>query len=164
MATRGAVRRTITIDRPPEEVVAAWRRPEVLPQLVSHVAAVEREGDGRARWCISRRPLPDLAWTTEVVEATPTSLRWQGDDPARTTGELVAREAPHELGSEVTIQLEPTGGGPLGTVVGAVTRWLAPTALGVVLHRLKALLETGELPTLEGSPSARSSDDAAGAG
>src|SRR4051812_44971239 len=65
-------------------------------------------------------------------------------------GTLVAHPAPGSLGSEVTRGVEAVDGAKLpGAATGAT--------LFEAQHRLKALIETGEIPSLDDNPHARHS-------
>jgi hypothetical protein len=102
------LRRVVTIDASPDEVVDCWQGPGVQGRVWAHAA--------------------ELAGV----------------------GTLVAHPAPRSLGSEVTLTVEAEGDAALpDPVTGAV--------LFEALHRLKSLIETGEIPTLDRNPHARHS-------
>ncbi|WP_337059331.1 hypothetical protein [Kineococcus sp. G2] len=165
-----AARQTLTISRPAEDVLAAWRDPQVVSRLLGDLGRAEADGE---RWTFTltagdeRTVEAQLAPTAGGVEfRRPGAGAGQGevrdaedDTEGGRTGDGQAgdarsgdgavllrvgtRPAPRELGTEVTCEVAPE----LSAGVGAV-----PFTL---LYRLRALLLTGEIPTLRPNPSAR---------
>lgn len=147
---------TLTVARTPEQVAAALRDPQVLSRALGDAGHVEPDAgstDGY-RWLLTAGG-GQATWRSRLVEepssapGEPTTLRWTAT--ARPRGREVTatlREAPNGLGTEVTLRLAlplPPGG---HLAAGA----LAFTAL----YRLRALLQTGEVPTITPQPAARS--------
>ncbi len=136
-------RQTLTIARPAGEVLAAWRDPAVVSRLMGDLGRAEAGAAGR--------------WTFSLTTGGGTSVEAEladGQDavefhrPGERGGEgfllrVGTRPAPRELGTEVTCEVAPE----LSAGVGAV-----PFTL---LYRLRALLLTGEIPTLGPQPAAR---------
>src|SRR5437763_6216748 len=49
--TRGIhVERTVTVDRPVDEVYCCWREMENLPRFMKHLKSVQATADGRSHW------------------------------------------------------------------------------------------------------------------
>jgi uncharacterized membrane protein len=133
---------TVTIACPRERIEQFWRDPDQLSMVLGDIADVEITGPDRYRWQL--RAEPDIAWESELVVA-PDGIRFVG---VADGNELVVRykSAPHDLGTEVTLHAKSPAPG-----------LLAGAAAYKVLYRLRALLQTGELPTLRSNPSARAS-------
>ncbi|OBA57756.1 hypothetical protein A5647_22695 [Mycobacterium sp. 1100029.7] len=133
---------TVTIAAPRERIEQFWRDPDQLSRVLGEVAEVDVTGPDRYRWRLL--PGPDIAWESELVVA-PDGIRFVGIADGN---ELVVsyKAAPHDLGTEVTLHAKSPAPGLLS---GAVAY--------KVLYRLRALLQTGELPTLRSNPSARAS-------
>jgi uncharacterized membrane protein len=157
------VRRSITIEKPVEEVYRFWRDPANMRRIVSHFAEVTPVRDGITHWAV-RGPLGQrLEWDRSDREEIPGQTIVWHSLPAATVpnrGEITFQPGPDGIGTEVhvRIQFEP----PLGTLGAVVAKTLhkIPHAMaGQTLRRFKSLAETGEIPTLEHNPSARGDSD-----
>ena len=154
---------TVTIGRPPDEVAEILRDPDRLDSIVGDVAKVSAMGEGRHEWTISGPAGRSFSWEMELVDDEPDErLRWKSTDGTPVFDTLIAsfESAPNDRGTIVTLemQLDPPGG-TLGTVVMKPLGVVSESATNVLLDRLKSLVETGEIPTLEKNPSARGSGD-----
>ena len=148
--TSGARSQTVTISRPREEVQRFWRDPDALTAIFDGVAKVRRDGADRYVWTPSGAADGDHSWNATLHEADDT-LRFAaarnapgGQSDADPQFVLTFRDAPRALGTEVTIRTET----PLPQL-------LSNLAAFAVLYRARALLQTGEVPTLRDNPSAR---------
>jgi uncharacterized membrane protein len=140
MAPRNVGAQTVTIACPVERIEQFWRDPAQLSVVLGDIAEIDADGRGRYRWRLSAEP--DVAWDSTLV-AEADGVRFVGDG-----NEIVVRyrPAPHDLGAEVTLCLK--------TPAPAL---LSGAAAFKVLYRLRALLQTGEVPTIQSNPSARNS-------
>lgn len=157
------VRRSVTVGRPADELYEAWRDPDTFSRVVSHVAEVTELDEDRLRWTVSAPRGREVSWETRVVETVPGEfVRWEtpADATVPNEGSVRFRPAPGDRGTTVTLSLKfDPPGGALGAA--ALERLdIVPEALaGTVLDRFKSLVETGEISTLEGNPSARGKGD-----
>lgn len=139
---------TVTISRPRDEVKRFWRDPGSLSAVFDRAAQVRGSGAPN-----------EFVWTpgdsSDGGEPWHAVLREDGDvfrftaarpeDSGATPGfVLTFRDAPRGLGTEVTLRAET----PL-------PNFLSSLASFAVLYRARALLQTGEVPTLRDNPSAR---------
>ncbi|KGI66193.1 hypothetical protein MJO55_00250 [Mycolicibacterium rufum] len=135
----------ITIGRPRQEVVDLFTDPARLSVVFGDVADVESIGSDRLRFTFGSDP--GAAWDCVVTVDDGSHLRFVDVHP---DGEaeiaLTFRDAPAGLGTEVIARLSTPG-------PGALTGALAFK----VLYRARALLMTGEVPTIARNPSARAS-------
>lgn len=158
-----AVRRSITIGRPADELYETWRDPDQLSEIMGRFAEVAASDEDRLRWTVHGPLGRDVSWETRLVEAEPGErLRWEtpADATVPNEGSVRFRPAPGDRGTEVTLSIDfDPPGGALGNV--ALQRLdIVPEALaGTALHRFKALAESGEIPTLADNPSARGTGD-----
>ncbi|OBK76169.1 hypothetical protein [Mycobacterium sp. 1165178.9] len=140
MPPRHAKAQTVTIACPVERIEQFWRDPDQLSVVLGDIAEVDADGRDRYRWRLSAEP--DVAWDSTLV-AEGDGVRFVGN------GNQIAvhyRPAPHELGTEVTLCLKT----PAPTL-------LSGAAAFKILYRLRALMQTGEVPTIQSNPSARKS-------
>jgi uncharacterized membrane protein len=160
-AGTSTIDRSITVGRPPEAVYEAWRDPETFSQVVGHVADVTPVDQDRMQWSVHGPRGLDLTWEDRIVEAEHGEVvRWETSDGALLPYEGTVRfsPAPGDRGTRVSLSvaLHPPG----GTAGAAALERLGvvPDALvGTALHRFKSLVESGEIPTLEGTTSGRGS-------
>lgn len=139
---------TITISRPREQVKQFWRDPASLSALLDGTAEVRgTDAPGEFVWTPGDASDGGAAWRT-VLHQDGDTFRFttarRDDSGPRPGFSLDFRDAPHDLGTEVTMRPET----PL-------PEFLSSLATFAVLYRARALLQTGEVPTLRGNPSAR---------
>ncbi|QTJ67247.1 hypothetical protein HYG77_17810 [Rhodococcus sp. ZPP] len=139
---------TLTISRPRSEVEQFWRDPGKLSEVLGDVAEVRSTEPGIYEWTLNPGADELTTWNTTLVEEDG-RLRFVGKTGDDSTAdppevELTFRDAPHDLGTEVTIRAKT----PVPDILGGAATFKA-------LYRARALLQTGELPTLRHNPSAR---------
>lgn len=159
------VRRSLTVERPAEELHEHWRDPERLSEIAGRYLGVEPGGAERVRWSAGTPFGRTLAWETRLVEDEPGErLRWESTPDAAVPSEIRVEfePAPADRGTEVTLAVrwDPPGG-RLGTALADRLGLVPATILQSALRRSKSLAETGEVPTLESNPSARGGGDLA---
>ena len=147
------VGRTVTIDRPRDELYRHWRDFTSLSEFMENVKAVEPidAAKGQFRWMIAGPAGTDLRVETEVVSDKPgEEIAWRALDSSQidTEGKVSFRDAPGDRGTEVEaiIAYNPPA--------GELGRWIAklfqaePALQGRRdLKRFKMLMETGEIAT-----------------
>lgn len=149
----------VTIRRPRADVYAHWRQLETLPGFMRHLESVTVEDERRSRW-VARAPhdAARVEWQAEIVDEEPDAwLAWRslpGADVAN-AGSVRFEDAPGG-GTEIHVSLnyEPPAG-PAGRAAAKVLSPVSSRVLEQDLRRLKSLLETGEIPTVEGQPDGR---------
>lgn len=155
------VSEAVTVQKSPQEVYEFWRDVERFPRFMRHLESVEDLGDNRSRWT-ARAPgdLTTLTWEAEITEDKPgEQIAWRslpGADVAN-TGSVRFSEAPKGGATETRIQISyhPSDVSPGG---GLAAQLLNPAFEQLVkedARRFKHLLETGEVPTIEGQPQGR---------
>jgi uncharacterized membrane protein len=151
---------SITIDRPADELYDFWRKHENLPSFQPYIRSVT-SGDGMHSHWVMETPIgATLEWDAAIQNEDPGRLiAW-----ASTGGQLAVAgsvhfdPAPGGRGTEVTLiqKYDP----PLGKVGLGIAKLLGMSPSGLAresLRRFKQLMETGEIPTVEGQPSGRRS-------
>lgn len=159
---RALVGKTVTINRPAQDLYAFWRDFTNLAAFMDNVRSVEMLDDTRSRWTIAAPAGTELTFTSRIVAEEPGRLiAWESEDdaPVRNSGKVEFLDAPPGRGTWVraTISYDP----PLGTLGRAVAKVLQrePNVQARRdLRRFKQLMETGEV-TSSASPSGRASED-----
>lgn len=160
------ISRSVTINKPREEVYQFWRRLENLPQFMQHLESVTQLDKLRSHWVAKvstgnalTRALPTVEWDAEIVEEEENSrLVWRSVPGATVdnSGEVRFVDAPGNRGTEVHATIKYRA--PEGIVGEAVVKLLNPAFKQMVkedIRRFKRLLEAGEIPTIQGQPSGR---------
>lgn len=153
------VKQAITIDKSPEELYRFWHHFENLPHFMTHLKSVQSSGHGRSHW-VARAPLGTTAeWDAEITAERDNELiAWRSLEGGRipNQGSVRFHRAPGGRGTEVHVTLTYTP--PLGKLGAAVAKLFGEEPnqqIAEDLRRLKCLMETGEIPTVEGQPAGR---------
>lgn len=150
------VERSITIGKPRDELYRFWRDVANLPMFLSHLESVTEQSDRRSHWT-AKAPLGRRAeWDAVITEDQPsTMIAWRSLPDATITnhGQVRFSDAPGGRGTELFVRLvyEP----PLGTAGAALAKLFQDEPTQEVeadLRRLKAILESGEAPTVQEQP------------
>ncbi|MBX3441563.1 MAG: SRPBCC family protein [Planctomyces sp.] len=153
------VHESVVIQRSPEDLFQFWKNLEGLPAAMRHLESVTESGAGKSHW-VARGPMGiKLEWDAEIfTEGDHEFIAWRslpGGD-VDTAGSVHFRPLPENRGTlvEVVLKYDPPGG-----------KWAARLAslLGVGaereiredLRRVKALLEAGAPPTVNGQTHGR---------
>jgi uncharacterized membrane protein len=144
------VRRAITIARPVEEVYRFCREFENLPRFVSHVTDVQVESNDRVRWTV-RLGKREFTWTTALGEDVRNErIVWRSgaNEGIQAELEFVFKRAPSDLGTEVHVYGHYDASSHVSAAALApFFRTVGRYRLGQDLHRLKQLIELGEVVT-----------------
>lgn len=151
----GAAQQTLTLQADAAQVLRALADPKVLSRLLGELGSVEEVRDGAGdglRWTLAAGEGHDgLVWVTELQRREgglrhtgPVEGEGGGEDAPQRSLDAATAPAPRDLGTEVRLRLDL----PL-------PRLAAGAAAFTVLYRLRALLQTGEIPTLRPQPAAR---------
>jgi uncharacterized membrane protein len=142
--------RTVTINRPREELYAFWRDFRNLATFMENVQAVT-SGDGQtSHWVIKAPAGKTVEWDSILVEDIPGELiAWESAEGAdiKNTGRIEFRDNTAGRGTEVsaTIVYEPPAG-DLGKLVAKLFQKEPKIQARRELRRFKQLMETGEIP------------------
>ncbi|MCV7432909.1 hypothetical protein [Mycolicibacterium bacteremicum] len=137
----------VTIGRPRDAVVAALSDPVALSTVFGEIAEVASIGPNRLRWTFPGRDADDDPSWECVVTADGDGVKYTDVKPDSSLELVVAlREAPQAMGTEV-----------IGRISAPAPGVLTGPLLYKALYRFRALLLTGEIPTIARNPSARDS-------
>jgi uncharacterized membrane protein len=137
---------SITIGAPRAEVAELFADASRLSVIFGEVADVEETAPQRQRWTFTVVDDQQPVWECVVTvgESTVEFADLQPDSELRIV--LHLREAPQERGTEVIARVSTPAPGAL-----------AGPAIYTALYRARALLQTGEVPTIAQNPSHRRS-------
>ncbi|HZV03010.1 MAG TPA: SRPBCC family protein [Planctomycetota bacterium] len=149
-------KRSVAINRTPAECYAFWRRLGNLATFMRQVVAVVETSDTRSHWS-ARGPggLP-VEWDAEIVRDDEDALiEWQSIEGSQVETRGVVEFQPHPTGRGTIVRVAIAYGPPagkLGALFAKASFEDPAQTLKEDLRRLKAALETGEVPTTEGQP------------
>ncbi|PYP93452.1 MAG: cyclase [Candidatus Angelobacter sp. Gp1-AA117] len=147
---------SFALNTTPDKAYRMWRNFENLPLFMRHLESVTVKGDRRSQWTAIGPLGRQVTWEAEIVdEKNDEWIIWRslpGSDLSN-TGSVEFHTAPGGRGTIVTavMDYEP----PAGAIGRAFATMLGKNpqfALREDLRRFKALLEAGEIPTIEGQP------------
>jgi uncharacterized membrane protein len=153
------IEESITINKSPAELYSFWRRLENLPQFMKHLESVTELSSGISRW-VAKGTIGERAeWDAEIfTEKEDELISWRslpGSDFVN-AGSVRFEPAPGGRGTVVRVTMNYNLSG--GRVAAALARLLGQAPEQMIaddLRRLKQILETGEIATIEGQPSGR---------
>ncbi len=143
------VHKSITVNRPVDEVYAFWRDFQNLPRFMTQLEEVKPVGDGRWHW-VAKGPLDrKIEWDTQIVEERPNQLiAWRSLPGSDIDVAATVRftPAPGGRGTEVWVELDYSP--PGGAVVAKLAKLLPENPerqLQDNLRAFKQVMETGEI-------------------
>lgn len=150
------VERSITINKPPAELFAYWRKLENLPLFMKHLVEVRQTSPYQSHW-VARSPLGGvLEWDAEIVDEVQNErLVWKSMPGAdiQNGGFVEFKSGPLGMGTQLCVRMQyEAPAGKLGALVARLLGEEPRTAMRDDLRRLKQLLETGEICTTQGQP------------
>lgn len=137
---------TVTINKPPQEVYAYYRRLEQLPKFMDYLESVEQLDRARSKWTAKLPIAGQVSWESEIVEDRPgEKLAWKTVDGEKLVhrGQVTFARAPGRDATEVRVELEL--GMPGIPPNATLARLLSGSQIKGDLRRLKQVLETGEV-------------------
>jgi uncharacterized membrane protein len=136
----------VTINKPPSEVYAFYRKLSQLPQFMDYLESV-RESDGRYSHWVARLTVGGtISWDAKITEDRPgEAISWQSVQGSliNTRGRVTFTKTPGRNMTEVRVEMQL---GFLGTNPSAsVAKFFTKAQIKGDLRRLKQVLETGEV-------------------
>ncbi len=155
------VRRSVTIDKPAEELFAFWRKFDNLPKFMYHLERVDVLDDKHSHW-VAKAPLgKSVEWNASIINEKPGELiAWQTDPGADvdSAGAVNFKPGPAGRGTEVHVSLSyMPPAGVVGSVVAKLFGEEPSQQIESDLRRFKQLMETGEVSTTEGQSAGKRS-------
>lgn len=142
--------RSVTINRPHQELFAYWRDFTNLPTFMDNVERIDVIDDRRTHWVVKAPAGRTVEWDAIITEETPGEMiAWASADGSEiaNSGRIDFRDA----GARGTVVTATINYGPPGGTIGKVIAKLFQREPAVQarrdLRRFKQLMETGEIAT-----------------
>lgn len=154
------IQRSMTIDRPAEELYNYWHQFENLPRFMKHLKSVTTQGRN-SHWVANGPMGIPIEWDAELLDEKPGEyLVWRSlpGSAINNRGSVEFRPAPNGSGTEVTVSIMYRNpGGKVGQAFAKLFGREPEQTVREDLRRFKSLIEAGEIPTVVGQPSGRRS-------
>jgi uncharacterized membrane protein len=153
------IKKSVTVNKPVEEVYAYWRNLENLPRFMKHIKSVQTLDEKRSHWVAAVLRDMEVEWDAQILVDRPNEMiAWESLPGAKVEnrGNVKFVQAPGGRGTEVHVSLEylPPGAA-LGRVAAGVLNFVTEHQIKEDIRNFKHILEAGEIPTTEGQPAAR---------
>jgi uncharacterized membrane protein len=152
------VKKTITVNRPREEVYAFWQDFQNFPRFMTHLESVEITGQGRSHWKAKAPAGRTVEWDAIIVDDQPNSrIAWEtvAGSGIDHTGTVRFQNAPGDRGTEVRVELRyAPPAGRLGSTLAKLFGEEPEKQIQADLRAFKSVMETGEIARAR-SPDAR---------
>jgi uncharacterized membrane protein len=147
------VGRSVTINRPREELYSFWRDFANLPRFMHNVHSVSIQDQTRSHWVIEAPAGATVEWDSEITRDVPGSLiAWRSLEGAsvRNSGQVEFLDSPDDRGTvvRVTLTYDPPAGA-VGKVIAKLFQKEPKVQARQDLRRFKQLMETGEVSTAQ---------------
>lgn len=150
---------SVTIGASPEEVFQFFRDFSHLPSFMKDLKEIRVLGPKRSHWVVEIKGGHKAEWDAEIIAERPNEMiAWKSveNSEVETSGSVYFAPAPGNRGTVVSLSLDyKIPGGKLAELVTFFTGDHPAELAFINLRRLKARIETGEVPTIEGQPSGR---------
>lgn len=160
------VERSVTVNRPKDQLFRIWRNLENLPRFMKHLKSVRVDpssGGMRSHW-VALAPMDrTIEWDAEVVEERENELlAWKSlpGSLVESMGRVEFQDAPGGRGTilHVSMQYNPPAGS-MGAAFAKLFGKEPGQEIREGLRQFKQMMETGEMATVEGQPSGRSTPE-----
>lgn len=154
--------RSITINRSPAEIYTFFHNFGNLPLFMKDLAALTVVSETISHWVVQLEHGPKFEWDAEITEekyAEMIAWRTIGKTEIQQKGTIWFSKTAHDRGTIVRLHMLYTiPAGKLGKLATQLVGEDPDSIMQTNLSRLKAYLETGEVPTTKGQPSGRDED------
>lgn len=151
------VRKTLTVNRPAEELYQYWRNLENLPTFMHHVRSVRQIDDQRSHWVVNVLDNMEMEWEAQITVDRPNEMiAWETMPDADLQHKGYVKFIPTARGTEVSVSMDyDPPGTMLEKLMGGAVRFIAAQQIKEEIRNFKRIMEAGEIPTTKGQPAAR---------
>jgi uncharacterized membrane protein len=145
--------RSVTINRPREELYSFWRNFKNLPQFMHNVHSVTINDEIHSHWIIEAPAGKTVEWDSQITHDEPgRTIAWQSLEGAsvRNSGQVEFLDSPDGRGTvvRVTLTYDPPAGA-VGKLIAKLFQKEPKVQARQDLRRFKQLMETGEVATAQ---------------
>lgn len=148
------VEKTVTINKPAEELYRFWHNFANLPRFTKHIKDVKVYDEKRSHWITKGLLGTTVEWDAQIVEDIKNELiSWTSVEGAdiENSGSIHFQPTPNNRGTQVKVVAEYSPpGGVITDTIAKIFGESPEQQLGDDLRRFKMLMETGEIATTEG--------------
>lgn len=150
------VEKTVTINKPADELYRFWRKLDNLPHFMKHLKSVTVIDNKRSHWVANAPMGASVEWDADIIEERENEfISWASAEGADidNSGFVRFKKAPGDRGTEVKVVMEYAP--PGGAVASAIAKLFGEEPeqqIGDELRRFKMLMEAGEIATTVGQP------------
>jgi uncharacterized membrane protein len=137
---------SVTINKPPAEVYAFYRRFEQLPLFMDYLVSVRETDNRHSTWVAKVPVIGEVSWDAEITEDVPGQvIAWKSVEGSKvkTSGRVTFEKTPGRNMTEVRVEMRLGFTGKAPSV--AVAKFFAKPQVKGDLRRLKQVIETGEV-------------------
>jgi len=146
------IKKSITVNRPPEEVFSYWRNFENFPNFMKHVESVRKTGRMVSHWIAKAPGGKRVEWDSEITEIKDNELiRWRslsGSD-VQNRGQVTFKRTP-EGGTELEVEFSYQTEGATGSTVARLFNFLPVYYIRRDLRRFKRIMEEEQPSMIKG--------------
>jgi uncharacterized membrane protein len=150
------IKKSVTVNRSPENLYAYWRRIENLQQLFPNVVSVRLIDNTRSVWVLSGPGGVELKWTAEItIDRENEMIGWRsvGRADLDNAGYIRFDRATGGRGTTVTVALQYNPpAGKLGAAVATLLGEKPASQVEEALRKFKQLMEAGEIARTRQKP------------
>jgi uncharacterized membrane protein len=145
--------RSVTINKPRQELYAFWREFDNLPKFMHNVRSVSIKNRTHSHWVIEAPGGKTVEWDSKITDDEPGRLiAWESIDGAsvRNSGRVEFLDSPDGRGTvvRVTLTYDPPAG-TVGKLIARLFQKEPKVQARQDLRRFKQLMETGEIATAQ---------------
>jgi uncharacterized membrane protein len=151
--------KTITVNRDPKDLYAAWRELTNLPHFMVNLQSVTPIDKRHSHWVAKAPSGMQVEWDAEITEDIPNAkIAWRAsaDADVQHTGSVQFTPAAGGRGTvvQVTLDYTPPAGkiGAMGAKLATIFGRAPEQQVDSDLHRFAQWMETGFVTTTEGQP------------
>ena len=153
------VEKTVTINKPADELYRFWRNFENLPHFMDHLESVQVKDSTHSHWKAKAPAGQSVEWDAVIISDIANEvIAWKSTNAEiANAGSVRFRTAPGGRGTEVTVNLEyDPPAGKAGMLVAKMFGEEPTQQVQDALRHFKEVMEAGEVPTTHGQPTGRS--------
>ena len=143
------VKKSMMVNRSPEELYQFWRNFENLPRFMTHLEAVQVQGDRHSHWKAKAPAGTTVEWDAEITDDRPNEqIAWRSLENAdvHNTGSVRFERAAGNRGTKVTVEVYyDAPGGAIGAALAKLFGEEPSQQVQDDLRIFKQVMETGEM-------------------